>query len=328
MPRRRKPNILFIGIDSLRADHMSCYGYPALTTPHIDRFAQGGTLFEHTYSAHIPTTSGYASMLTGMDVFSTQVVALRHKGPLRPEVTTLPEILQGEGLQHHLRRLHRQPGLARLRQVHRLRRLGQLERGPQPQGPEPQRRSPSRNWTAWPRRRSPSSSSCATWTRTRPICRPRPSSACSTTATSATRDNQSMDPVMAFKPFRDFFATLDAAGHHRQGLRHRPVRRRGRLHGRLPSRPSSPRWKRRASSTTPSSSSTPTTARRCTTTTATSITTGIYDQTLHVPLIIRYPGKVPAGQARARLQPAQGPGAHAAGTGRDRERASPSTARA
>ena len=31
-------------------------------------------------------------MLTGMDVFSTQVVALRHQGPLRPEVKTLAEI--------------------------------------------------------------------------------------------------------------------------------------------------------------------------------------------------------------------------------------------
>ena len=86
-----------MGVDSLRADHMSCYGYQRLTTPHIDRFAQSGTLFERSYSPHIPTTSAYASMLTGMDCFSTQVVALRHKGPLRPEVKTLAEILRGVG---------------------------------------------------------------------------------------------------------------------------------------------------------------------------------------------------------------------------------------
>ena len=97
MPRKRKPNILLIGIDSLRADHMSCYGYRRLTTPHIDRLATEGTLFERTYSAYIPTTSGYGSMLTGMDVFTTQVVALRHKGPLRPEVKTLPEMLREVG---------------------------------------------------------------------------------------------------------------------------------------------------------------------------------------------------------------------------------------
>lgn len=97
MSEKRKPNILHLGIDSLRADHMSCYGYSRLTTPHMDRFAEGGALFERTYSPHIPTTSGYGSMLTGMDVFSTQVVALRHKGQVRPEVATLPEMLRNAG---------------------------------------------------------------------------------------------------------------------------------------------------------------------------------------------------------------------------------------
>jgi arylsulfatase A-like enzyme len=97
MNGKKQPNIVLLGIDSLRADHMSCYGYERLTTPHIDRFAEGGTLFENTFSAHIPTTSAYSSMLTGRDVFGTQVVALRHKGPLRAEVRTLPEILREAG---------------------------------------------------------------------------------------------------------------------------------------------------------------------------------------------------------------------------------------
>ena len=93
----KQPNIVLLGVDSLLATHMSCYGYHRLTTPHIDRFAEGATLFEKTYSAHIPTTSAYASMLTGLDTFSTQVVALRHQGPLREEVKTLAEILGDEG---------------------------------------------------------------------------------------------------------------------------------------------------------------------------------------------------------------------------------------
>ncbi|NLC56603.1 MAG: sulfatase-like hydrolase/transferase [Armatimonadetes bacterium] len=93
----RRPNILLIGIDSLLADHMSCYGYHRLTTPHIDRFAQGGTLFERNYCPHVPTTSGYGSMLTGMDCFGTQVVALRHRGSMRPGVRTLAEILREAG---------------------------------------------------------------------------------------------------------------------------------------------------------------------------------------------------------------------------------------
>ena len=94
---KSKPNIVLIGIDSLRADHMSCYGYHRQTTPFIDRFAEGGTLFEQTYSAHIPTTSAYTSMFTGLDCFGTQVVALRHKGGLRPDVKTMAEIMRDEG---------------------------------------------------------------------------------------------------------------------------------------------------------------------------------------------------------------------------------------
>ena len=93
----QKPNILIIGVDSLRAPNLSCYGYPRLTSPHIDQLAAQGTLFENTFSAHIPTTSGYTSMLSGLDVFSSQVVALRHKGPVRSEVTMLPDLLRGEG---------------------------------------------------------------------------------------------------------------------------------------------------------------------------------------------------------------------------------------
>ncbi|MAE67424.1 MAG: sulfatase [Phycisphaeraceae bacterium] len=92
-----KPNILLIAIDSLRRDHMSCYGYDRQTTPHIDRFAESGTLFEQCFSTHIPTTSAYASMLTGRDCFGTQVVALRHQGRLTSKVRTLPEILRGAG---------------------------------------------------------------------------------------------------------------------------------------------------------------------------------------------------------------------------------------
>src|SRR5207244_9468249 len=91
------PNIVLLAVDSLLADHMSCYGYPRLTTPHIDRLAQSGTLFERNYSAHIPTTSAYASMLTGRDCFGTRVVALRHKGEIHPGARPLAEILRAAG---------------------------------------------------------------------------------------------------------------------------------------------------------------------------------------------------------------------------------------
>ena len=92
-----KPNLIFFGIDSLRRDHMSLYGYERLTTPHIDRFAESGAVFENCFSPHIPTTSGYGAMLTGMDCFSTSLVALRHKGDIAEGIRTLPEILGDNG---------------------------------------------------------------------------------------------------------------------------------------------------------------------------------------------------------------------------------------
>lgn len=79
---RTKPNLILFGIDSLRSDHMSAYGYSRLTTPHLDKIASQGVLFEKHFSPSIPTTPAYASMLTGMDTFGTDVVALRHEGPL------------------------------------------------------------------------------------------------------------------------------------------------------------------------------------------------------------------------------------------------------
>ncbi len=91
------PNLLLIGIDSLRRDHMSLYGYERLTTPHIDRYSAGGVTFEQAFSPSVPTTSGYGSMFTGMDCFGTDVVALRHKGGLGEHLTTLAELLEASG---------------------------------------------------------------------------------------------------------------------------------------------------------------------------------------------------------------------------------------
>jgi len=93
----KKPNILFFGIDSLRRDRMSLHGYHRLTTPHIDNYLKDGVVFENCFSPNIPTTPGYASMLTGMDSFSTNIVALRHQGQMADDIKSLPEILKENG---------------------------------------------------------------------------------------------------------------------------------------------------------------------------------------------------------------------------------------
>ncbi|MDR0732386.1 MAG: sulfatase-like hydrolase/transferase [Treponema sp.] len=94
---KKKPNLLFVGIDSLRRDRMSLHGYHRLTTPHLDKYAQSGAVWNSCFSASIPTTSGYANMLSGHDVFGTGIVGLRHKGSYATGVKTLPEILRENG---------------------------------------------------------------------------------------------------------------------------------------------------------------------------------------------------------------------------------------
>ena len=49
------PSVILISIDTLRADHLSAYGYRKIRTPNIDSFSQHGTIFAHV-NAQIPLT--------------------------------------------------------------------------------------------------------------------------------------------------------------------------------------------------------------------------------------------------------------------------------
>jgi arylsulfatase len=48
--QRTQPNLLLISIDALRADHLSCYGYARPTSPHLDRLAAEGLRFAHAFT--------------------------------------------------------------------------------------------------------------------------------------------------------------------------------------------------------------------------------------------------------------------------------------
>ena len=203
---RKKPNIILMGIDSLRRDHMSCYGYDRLTTPHIDRFAQSATLFEQTFSAYIPTTSAYASMLTGMDVFSTQVVALRHKGQLRAEVPTLAEILREEGYNTTCVGFSGNPSSRGFDEYLTFPGWGSWNEGRSPKAqnlndvaiPELQRLARKRDpFFLFLRHMDPHA----------PYLPPAPFERMFYHGNETDPNNKSMEPVMAFKPFRDFFAS-------------------------------------------------------------------------------------------------------------------------
>jgi len=64
--RPARPNFLLISIDTLRADHMSLYGYPRRTTPNLERMAAEGVWFRNAYSVTSWTGSSHASLFTGV----------------------------------------------------------------------------------------------------------------------------------------------------------------------------------------------------------------------------------------------------------------------
>jgi arylsulfatase A-like enzyme len=64
-PAPGSPNVVVIIIDTLRADHVSAYGYSRPTTPNLDRLAAQGVLFENATSATSWTFPSHVSLLTG-----------------------------------------------------------------------------------------------------------------------------------------------------------------------------------------------------------------------------------------------------------------------
>lgn len=62
----RLPNIILISADTLRADHLGCYGYPRNTTPAIDRLAGRSCRFERVIAQAPYTVSSHMSMLTSL----------------------------------------------------------------------------------------------------------------------------------------------------------------------------------------------------------------------------------------------------------------------
>ena len=91
-----KPNIILISIDTLRADHLSCYGYNRPTTPSIDKLAAEGTIYRQNYSTGVWTPPGHASMLTGLYVSEHGVYGERR---LAEELPTIATVLKGNGYQ-------------------------------------------------------------------------------------------------------------------------------------------------------------------------------------------------------------------------------------
>ncbi|MGA1870804.1 MAG: sulfatase [bacterium] len=92
--RLKKPSIILILVDTLRPDHLGCYGYSKNVSPNIDKFSADALLFKNCFSQASDTRLSCASILSGFFPHETKIT---ESFVLPPDVTTLPEILQQQG---------------------------------------------------------------------------------------------------------------------------------------------------------------------------------------------------------------------------------------
>lgn len=96
VPATGRPlNVILYLVDTLRADHLGCYGYSRPVSPHIDAFARGAVVFRHTVAQSSWTRPSTATLLTGLYPSTHKVYNTRHK--LSEQALTLAEMLRAQG---------------------------------------------------------------------------------------------------------------------------------------------------------------------------------------------------------------------------------------
>ncbi len=88
-------NVILISIDSVRADHMSLYGYSRDTTPNIARWATGASVFENYFATSYLTPISEGSVHTGLHPEANGVISFRHE--FSPEIQTMAEVFRTGG---------------------------------------------------------------------------------------------------------------------------------------------------------------------------------------------------------------------------------------
>ncbi|HWQ15198.1 MAG TPA: sulfatase [Roseiflexaceae bacterium] len=92
-----QPDIVIIAIDTLRPDHLGCYGYALPTSPAIDALARESVLFERAFAAAIPTMPSFTTLLTGLHPYRHGVVSHIGERRLSEQILTLPQLAQERG---------------------------------------------------------------------------------------------------------------------------------------------------------------------------------------------------------------------------------------
>lgn len=113
--REVPPNVILVSIDTLRADHVGVYGYARDTTPFLDRFAEGATVFERAFTTCPWTLVAHMTMLTGL--FPAQHGVVADQLALAEEIPLLAERLAAADYQtlalYYASWIHERYGFAR-----------------------------------------------------------------------------------------------------------------------------------------------------------------------------------------------------------------------
>lgn len=88
-------DVVLVTVDTLRPDHLACYGHSRPTSPAIDAFAERGILFENAFTVLPRTTPALASLLTGLEPRRHGLMTLIDS--LRDDAITVAEVLRARG---------------------------------------------------------------------------------------------------------------------------------------------------------------------------------------------------------------------------------------
>jgi len=90
-------NLVFVTIDTLRADHLGLYGYPRPTSPFLDQLGREGVVFWQAVAASSHTAPSHATMLTSL--YPEQHQVLVNGNELRPDVPGLAALARDQGIE-------------------------------------------------------------------------------------------------------------------------------------------------------------------------------------------------------------------------------------
>ncbi|RME42933.1 MAG: hypothetical protein D6791_16640 [Chloroflexi bacterium] len=133
----RRPNVIILILDTVRARSVSAYGCPVKTTPNLDTFAADNILFQHAFTTSTWTIPTHASILSGLYLSQHRIESIKADRLFHKSLVTMPEALRLSGYRtaafsqnilfspwHHM-----DAGFDEFYEVDTLLRAGRLTRG-------------------------------------------------------------------------------------------------------------------------------------------------------------------------------------------------------